>query len=114
MDYDDLSEAISKVRKLPRPLALYYFSNNRPNIDKVLNDISFGGGCINDTLLQFANPYLPFGGTGSSGIGSYHGKASFDTFSHKKSILRKPLRIETPLRYPPFKNKLKFLKKLMH
>jgi aldehyde dehydrogenase (NAD+) len=95
-------------------LALYYFSNNRPNIDKVLNDISFGGGCINDTLLQFANPYLPFGGTGSSGIGSYHGKASFDTFSHKKSILRKPLRIETPLRYPPFKNKLKFLKKLMH
>jgi aldehyde dehydrogenase (NAD+) len=95
-------------------LALYYFSNNRPNIDKVLNDISFGGGCINDTLLQFANPHLPFGGTGSSGIGSYHGKASFDTFSHKKSILRKPLRIETPLRYPPFKNKLRFLKKLMH
>ena len=114
IDYDDLSEAIAKVRKLPRPLALYYFSNSRQNINKVLNDISFGGGCINDTLLQFATPHLPFGGTGSSGMGSYHGKASFDTFSHKKSILRKPFRIETPLRYPPFKNKLRFLKKLMH
>ncbi len=114
MDYDDLSEAIAYVRKLPRPLALYFFSNSRRNIDRVLKDISFGGGCINDTLLQFASPHLPFGGTGSSGMGSYHGKASFDTFSHQKSILRKPWLIETPLRYPPYKNKLRFLKKLMH
>jgi len=114
MVYDDLSEAISSVRKLPRPLALYFFSNNRQDIERVLREISFGGGCINDTLLHFASPHLPFGGTGSSGIGSYRGKASFDSFSHQKSILKKSMRIETPLRYPPFKNKLKFLKKLMH
>jgi len=112
--YDDLSEAISQVRTLPRPLALYFFSNNRQRKERILKEISFGGGCINDTLLHFASPYLPFGGVGSSGIGSYHGKASFDTFSHLKSILKKPLGFDIPLRYPPFKNKLKWLKKLMH
>jgi aldehyde dehydrogenase (NAD+) len=112
--YDDLSEAISRVRKLPRPLALYFFSNNRQHQERILKEISFGGGCINDTLLYFASPYLPFGGVGSSGIGSYHGKASFDTFSHPKGILKKPLGFDIPLRYPPFKNKLKLLKKLMH
>ena len=112
--YDDLSGAISKIRKLPRPLALYFFSNSREDTQRVLSEISFGGGCINDTLLHVASPHLPFGGVGSSGIGSYHGKASFETFSHKKSILKKPLKIDTPLRYPPFKNKLKYLKKLVH
>ena len=112
--YDDLSEAVSQVRTLPRPLALYFFSNNRQRKERILKEISFGGGCINDTLLHFASPYLPFGGVGSSGIGSYHGKASFDTFSHLKSILKKPLWFDIPLRYPPFKNKLKLLKKLMH
>jgi aldehyde dehydrogenase (NAD+) len=112
--YDDLSEAISQVRTLPRPLALYFFSNNRQHQERILKEISFGGGCINDTLLHFASPYLPFGGVGSSGMGSYHGKASFDTFSHQKSILKKPLKLDIPLRYPPFKNKLKLLKKLMH
>jgi aldehyde dehydrogenase (NAD+) len=114
MTYDDLTGAISKVRKLPRPLALYFFSNSREDTQRVLSEISFGGGCINDTVLHVASPHLPFGGVGSSGIGSYHGKTSFETFSHKKSILKKPLRIDTPLRYPPFKNKLKYLKKLMH
>jgi aldehyde dehydrogenase (NAD+) len=112
--YDNLSEAIARVRLLPRPLALYFFSTNRQDKERVIKDISFGGGCINDTLLHFATPYLPFGGIGSSGMGSYHGKASFDTFSHQKSILKKPLGIDIPLRYPPFKNKLKVLKKLMH
>ncbi len=111
--YDDLSEAISQVRTLPRPLALYFFSNKRQDKERILKEISFGGGCINDTLLHVASPYLPFGGIGSSGIGSYHGKASFDTFSHRKSILKKPLGIDIPLRYPPFKNKLKVLRKLM-
>ena len=112
--YDNLSEAIARVRLLPRPLALYFFSTNRQDKERVIKEISFGGGCINDTLLHIASPYLPFGGVGSSGMGSYHGKASFDTFSHQKSILKKPLGIDIPLRYPPFKNKLKVLKKLMH
>ena len=112
--YDDLTGAVSTIKKLPRPLALYFFSNSREDTQRVLNEVSFGGGCINDTLLHVANPYLPFGGVGSSGIGSYHGKASFETFSHKKSILKKPVKIDTPLRYPPFGNKLKFLRKLLH
>ena len=111
--YDNLSEAISKVRTLPRPLALYFFSNNQQAKERILKEISFGGGCINDTLLHVASPFLPFGGIGSSGMGSYHGKASFDTFSHQKSILKKPLWFDIPLRYPPYKNKLKALRKLM-
>lgn len=111
--YTDLSDAVARVKALPRPLALYYFSNSRQNGRKIVNDVSFGGGCINDTLLHFANPYLPFGGTGSSGIGSYHGKKSFETFSHHKSILKRSFRLDAPLRYPPYGNKLKILKKIM-
>ncbi len=111
--YDNLSEAIARVRRLPRPLALYFFSTNRQDKERVIKDISFGGGCINDTLLHFATPYLPFGGIGSSGMGSYHGKASFDTFSHQKSILKRSFRLDVPLRYPPYGNKLKILEKIM-
>ncbi len=113
LTYSNLSEAITQVKKLPKPLALYYFSNNRQNGKKIIRDASFGGGCINDTLLHFANPHLPFGGTGSSGIGSYHGKQSFETFSHQKSILKRSFRLDVPLRYPPYGNKLKILEKIM-
>lgn len=113
LTYSNLSEAISQVKKLPKPLALYYFSHNRQNGKKIIRDVSFGGGCINDTLLHFANPHLPFGGTGSSGIGSYHGKQSFETFSHQKSILKRSFRLDAPLRYPPYGNKLKILEKIM-
>ena len=111
--YSSLSEAVSRVKELPKPLAFYYFSNNRQNGEKIIQDASFGGGCINDTLLHFANPHLPFGGTGSSGIGSYHGKKSFETFSHQKSILKRSFRLDAPLRYPPYGNKLKILEKIM-
>jgi aldehyde dehydrogenase (NAD+) len=111
--YNNLSEAVSRVKKLPKPLAFYYFSNNRQNGEKIIKDASFGGGCINDTLLHFTNPHLPFGGTGSSGIGSYHGKKSFETFSHQKSILKRSFRLDAPLRYPPYGNKLKILEKIM-
>jgi aldehyde dehydrogenase (NAD+) len=113
LEYNNLSDAISRVKELPRPLALYYFSNNRQNGEKIIKDASFGGGCINDTLLHFANPHLPFGGTGSSGIGSYHGKKSFETFSHQKSILKRSFRLDAPLRYPPYGNKLRILEKIM-
>jgi aldehyde dehydrogenase (NAD+) len=111
--YDNLSEAVSRVKELPKPLAFYYFSNNRQNGEKIIRNTSFGGGCINDTLLHFANPHLPFGGIGSSGIGSYHGKKSFETFSHQKSILKRSFRLDAPLRYPPYGNKLRILKKIM-
>ena len=111
--YTDLSEAVSRVKALPRPLAFYYFSSNRQKGEQLIKDASFGGGCINDTLLHFANPHLPFGGTGSSGIGSYHGKKSFETFSHQKSILKRSFRLDAPLRYPPYGNKLRILEKIM-
>ena len=111
--FDNLAETIPRIKSLPEPLALYLFSNNKQHHEKIIKDIPFGGGCINDTLLHFTNPHLPFGGTGSSGIGSYHGKRSFDTFSHQKSILRKYFRIEAPLRYPPYGNKLRILRKIM-
>jgi len=111
--YENLSQAISRVKKLPKPLAFYYFSNSRQKGEQIIREASFGGGCINDTLLHFANPHLPFGGTGSSGIGSYHGKKSFETFSHQKSILKRWFRLDVPLRYPPYGNKLKILEKMM-
>ena len=113
LSYHDLSEAISRVKELPKPLAFYYFSNNRQNAEAVIRGAAFGGGCINDTLLHFANPHLPFGGTGPSGIGSYHGKKSFETFSHHKSILKRSFRLDAPLRYPPYGKKLKILEKIM-
>lgn len=113
LTYDDLADAVSRVKDLPQPLALYYFSNNRQNGEKIIREISFGGGCINDTLLHFANPHLPFGGVGSSGIGSYHGKKSFEAFSHQKSILKRSFRLDAPLRYPPYGNKLRILKRIM-
>jgi aldehyde dehydrogenase (NAD+) len=113
LEYNHLSEAVSRVKALPRPLAFYYFSSNRQRAEQLIRDASFGGGCINDTLLHFANPHLPFGGTGSSGIGSYHGKKSFETFSHQKSILKRSFRLDAPLRYPPYGNKLRILEKIM-
>ncbi|MEJ2165862.1 MAG: aldehyde dehydrogenase [Desulfobacterales bacterium] len=111
--FDDLSEAIPRIKSLPPPLTLYLFTNDERQREKIIQDIPFGGGCINDTLLHFTNPDLPFGGIGSSGIGSYHGKKSFDTFSHQKSIFRKYSRFDAPLRYPPYGNKLRILKKIM-
>ena len=112
IEYQHLSEVIAAVNSRPKPLALYLFSADKNIQQRILKEISFGGGCINDTLLHFANPHLPFGGVGNSGIGSYHGKASFDTFSHHKSILKNRLSFDLPMRYPPYKN-LKYLKKIL-
>ena len=80
----------------------------------MLETYSFGGGCINDTVVHFGNKRLPFGGVGHSGMGAYHGKRSFDTFSHQKSVLKKANWIDIPLRYAPYKNKLKLLKKILN
>ncbi len=113
LSYENIEEAIAQVKKLPRPLALYSFSNSRQLNETILRDLSFGGGCINDTLLHFANPHLPFGGVGNSGIGSYHGKNSFETFSHRKSILKRSFRLDAPLRYPPYGRKLKILERML-
>jgi aldehyde dehydrogenase (NAD+) len=111
--FEDLAEVVSTINSRQRPLALYFFSNQRNNYQRIIEEVSFGGGCINDTLAHLTNPHLPFGGTGSSGMGGYHGKASFDTFSHQKSIFKKWFNLDLPLRFPPYKNKLSILKNIL-
>ena len=113
LTFSDLNEVISAVNSRPRPLALYLFTNNKEAEKKIINSISFGGGCINDTIVHLATSYMPFGGVGESGMGSYHSKWSFDTFTHEKSIMKKSFSIDLKLRYPPYKEKLGVLKKLM-
>ena len=104
LEFDDLSEVILAVNQRPKPLALYYFTARKDREEKILRDISFGGGCINDTVMHLASIHLPFGGVGESGMGQYHGKASFDTFTHYKSILNKSNLIDVLLRYPGHKH----------
>lgn len=108
--YRELSEVIDGIHRHPNPLALYLFSENERVQQEVLQHISFGGGCINDTVYHLASPYLPFGGVGSSGIGAYHGKGSFDTFSHRKSVLKQTTKFDLPFRYPNVKDGLRKLK----
>jgi aldehyde dehydrogenase (NAD+) len=111
--YRDLSEAIGLINSRPKPLALYIFSQDKTKQEQILKNTSSGGVCINDTIVHIASPDLPFGGVGDSGIGSYHGKASFDTFSHQKSVLSKSFMFDLDWRYAPYTpDKLKLLKKL--
>ncbi len=103
--FEHLDEAIATIRSKPHPLALYLFTRSKTVIDDVFGRCQFGGGCINDTIMHVANPHLPFGGVGESGMGAYHGKAGFDTFSHLRSIVKKPARFDIPLRYLPLSEK---------
>ena len=105
--FNNLNEAISNVNRLTKPLALYMFSTSKKNQDRILKDCDFGGGCINDTIMHIATPHLGFGGLKHSGIGAYHGKVGFDTFTHYKSMLKNRNWIDLPMRYQPF-NKLKY------
>lgn len=113
LGFYDIKEAVEQVNAGARPLALYLFTKEKAREAYVLKHVSYGGGCINDTVVHLATSHMPFGGVGNSGMGGYHGKASFDTFTHKKSIMKKSCLIDLPVRYAPFKNKLNFLKKLM-
>jgi aldehyde dehydrogenase (NAD+) len=113
IEYDNIKEAISFINKRPKPLALYIFSKDEKKIQKVLSETSAGGVTVNDTLLHIANPHLPFGGVGESGIGAYHGHLSFDVFSHMKSVLRRTFIVDDPVRYAPYKLKISWLRKLM-
>jgi len=101
LSYSNLDQAIAGIKSKPKPLSCYLFTHDLAVKQKVLNEISFGGGAINHTLLHFANANLPFGGVGHSGMGSYHGRAGFDTFSHYKSVFEKPFWLEPNLVYPP-------------
>ncbi len=110
LTFRELDDVIREVNDQPKPLALYYFSSSKKKQQKIMTEVSFGGGCMNDTLLQFSNSELPVGGVGNSGVGQYHGEESFYSFSHKKSIVNKGTWIDVPLRYPPYEGKLKWLK----
>lgn len=109
--FTDLEEAIRLVKERSRPLSCYVYSRNRKWVDRIINEVSFGGGCVNDSVMHLTNARLPFGGVGSSGIGSYHGHAGFQTFSHYKSIVEKPFWIDPKIRYAPYTNfKLKLIR----
>ena len=112
LSYETESDIDSVLSKYDKPLGFYVFSNDTSFYKKMIETYSFGGGAVNDTMVQFGNSRLPFGGVGESGIGAYHGRLGFDTFSHKKGIVIKANWIDIPLRYAPYKNKLEKLKLL--
>ena len=105
ISYSELDECIEYIRARPKPLALYFFSQSVEAQKKLLGSCSFGGGCINDTIMHLANSNAAFGGVGASGMGSYHGKQSFDTFSHYRTVLEKHFTADVPIRYFPYSQK---------
>lgn len=113
MTYRKLDEAITRVNSFPKPLALYLFSQSKEARRRVLSEIPFGGGCVNDTILHMASSRMPFGGVGESGMGGYHGKASFQTFSHDQSVFIRAGKADIPLRYAPYGDKLRRFRKLL-
>jgi len=110
IEYGELDEAIALVNSRPKPLALYFFSQNKTKQAKVIQETSSGGVGINETMMQFAITELPFGGVGLSGMGSYHGQTTFATFSHYKSVLSKPFWLNLTWRYPPYIRNLNIVK----
>jgi len=113
LSYKKVDTVMASIKARPSPLALYLFSTDSNMQQEIIEEIPFGGGCINDTVVHLGNPELPFGGVGHSGFGSYHGKASFDTFTHFKSIMKKSNWPDFSLRYPPYNANLQWLKKLV-
>ncbi len=110
LEYTRLEDVISMINDHEKPLAMYFFSSSNEKRDLLLSSTSSGGGCINDTIMHVSNPNMPFGGVGNSGMGCYHGKYSFDTFSHHRSILQKTTRFNPSIPYPPYKKKLRWVK----
>lgn len=102
LTYETIPEVVDFVRSRPKPLALYIFSSNRNNITMLQSQLSYGGGCVNDTIIHLATSRMGFGGVGNSGMGSYHGKKGFDTFTHEKSTVDKATWLDLPMRYQPF------------
>ena len=110
--YEDLDNVIKFINHREKPLALYYFSESKKKIKYVLTSTTSGGVTINDTIIHVANPNLPFGGVGNSGVGKYHGKESFETFTHNKSVMKRGTFIEFNIRFAPYKNKLNLVKRI--
>lgn len=113
LTYESETDIEAIVSKYEKPLALYIFTENHAFSKKIIQNYSFGGGCINDTVVHFSNKRIPFGGVGHSGIGAYHGSLSFDIFSHQKGIVKKANWLDLPMRYAPYKDKLATIKKVL-
>ena len=113
ISFTDMNDAVKIVKQNKNPLAFYLFTSSKEKENNWLNSIPFGGGCVNNAALHLANEKLPFGGRGASGMGNYHGKFSFNTFSHKKSIMKTPTWFDPFIKYPPFTNRLNLFKKVM-
>lgn len=113
IEFNDLNEIISIINKREKPLALYYFSEGNKKIEYVIERTSAGGVTINDTIIHVANGNLPFGGVGPSGLGKYHGKDSFNTFTHTKSVMKRGTFIEFKIRFAPYNDRIKLLRKVM-
>lgn len=114
ISFTDLDKIINQIKSRPKPLSLYIFTKNKQIKNKILHEISFGGGAINDAVMHISNSYLAFGGVGSSGMGNYHGEAGFKDFSHFKGILEKPFGLEPNFKYAPYnKSKLSWIKRIM-
>lgn len=113
--YDDLTEVVTFINSRPKPLALYVFSKDKEHQEYLMREIPFGGGCINDTVVHPSLPQMPFGGIGESGLGAYHGKHSFDTFSHMKSVFIRSPRFDLTkkFRFPPYGNKLNLVRRFL-
>ena len=114
LTFSQIDEALEIIRHFEKPLSLYLFTHDRAVERRILSTVSFGGGAVNDTLIQFVNPHLPFGGVGESGFGSYHGAKGFETFSHLKSVTKKAEWLDIPFRNPPFAGHLDILKLFLH
>ena len=113
LEYENLGTLLHQIRKLPKPLAGYMFTENEQAAQYFMEQLPFGGGCINDTISHVGNIHLPFGGVGSSGMGNYHGKASFDVFTHQKAMMNRSTAIPMRAAFPPYGNKLKVIKPLI-
>ena len=113
LTYDNQADLKRIISRYEKPLSLYVFTEDNFFAETIIRNFSFGGGCINDTVIHFSNNRLPFGGVGHSGMGAYHGKMSFDTFSHKKAIVKKANWLDITLRYAPYGKKLKLIRRLL-
>lgn len=113
LTFENLDDVIRVINSKDKPLALYYFSENKNKAKRILKNTSSGGVTINDTLVHVSSSYLPFGGVGNSGMGEYHGKYSFDLFSNKKGVMNRKTFLDLKIRYAPFQNKLTIIKKIM-
>ncbi|RAJ17192.1 aldehyde dehydrogenase [Olleya aquimaris] len=113
ISYENETDLERIILSYNKPLSLYVFSTNSAKAKQLMKRFSFGGGCINDTIIHFANHRLPFGGVGNSGIGAYHGQHTFDTFSHKKAVVKKGNWLDLPMRYAPYKGKVGVIRKIL-